>query len=89
MIVCAAIRFTVINSNNEEDSIMVCGYRHSQCFKIWGYIRPNMKTVIQEVQGFMTDKGDFLDRISARKHYVECGQGIPSFGDELYSEDLY
>ena len=89
MIICAAVRFTVVNNDGDEDSIMVCGHRHPNCFKVWRYIQPHIKSVIQEVQGFMTDKGDFLDRISARKHFVECGQGTPEWDDELDSLDLY
>lgn len=51
-------------------------------------------------QGFLTDKGEFLDRKEAMKHAVLCGQGTPRRdvmareqivyqGPELYSEDLW
>lgn len=90
MIVCAAIRYTFINDKNEEVSEMICGHRHGDCIKIWGkYIKPHIVQKIQEVQGFMTDKGNFIDRIAARKHFIECKQGVPQWNDELYSEDLY
>ena len=44
-------------------------------------------------QGFVDDKGAFLTREEARKHFVECGQ-VPAKGgllhdSRLYSEDLY
>ena len=90
MIICAAIRFTFINKCNEEESIVICGRRHGDCFRIWDKIDPSLKqTKIQEVQGFIDNKGRFMDRIAARKHFVECKQGIPEYSDELYSEDLY
>jgi hypothetical protein len=48
-----------------------------------------------EVQGFLTDKGEFLDRRAAFQHVKECGQpmirqmGVGYQGDELFSEDLW
>ena len=48
-----------------------------------------------EVQGFLTDKGEFLDRRAALIHARECGQpllrkhGEGYQGDELFSEDLW
>ena len=48
-----------------------------------------------EVQGFLTDKGEFLDRRAALLHVKECGQpmlrqmGVGYQGDELFSEDLW
>lgn len=55
------------------------------------------------VQGFLNDKGEFLDRRAAYMHVLGCGQGLPrreylrknyperNFydGDELFSEDLW
>lgn len=90
MIICSAIKFTFINFNNEEISEIVLGYRHCNCLYIWGkYIKPTCKQKVQEIQGFMTNTGEFLDRVSARQHFINCNQGIPEFPDELYSEDLY
>ena len=45
------------------------------------------------IQGFVTDKGEFLNRTEAKTHFIECGQK-PIKGDfhhqtELFSEDLY
>jgi hypothetical protein len=48
-----------------------------------------------EIQGFLTDKGEFLDRRAALIHARECGQalkrqpGVGYQGDELFSEDLW
>ncbi len=41
-------------------------------------------------QGFMTDKGIFLNRYDAAKHAIECGQIIkPKWGNMLFSEDVW
>jgi hypothetical protein len=49
-----------------------------------------------ETQGFLTDKGEFLDRLAAMAHVRECGQKMQRrvgpgcyAGDELFSEDLW
>lgn len=41
--------------------------------------------------GFITDKGDFLDRGQAYRHAVECGQRPDDgmMGGELYSEMVW
>lgn len=50
------------------------------------------------VQGFVNEKGEFLDRLVAAKHAIECGQvkvgdpdsgGRPFEGIKLYSENLW
>lgn len=53
----------------------------------------------KEVQGFVTDRGEFLDRLSAMKHVLGCGQALVGritnpnpnayMGPELFSEDLW
>jgi len=54
-----------------------------------------------ETQGFITDRGEFLNRRESMQHALHCGQGTPRRnaliqggktvydGDELYSEDLW
>lgn len=56
---------------------------------------------MEETQGFLTDKGIFLNRTEAMQHALECGQGTPRRdtmlfiqpnaynGPELFSEDLW
>lgn len=53
----------------------------------------------EEVQGFITDEGEFLNRIEAMGHCLNCGQILkgritninpnPYMGPELFSEDLW
>lgn len=41
-------------------------------------------------QGFITDTGEFVNRIEAGKIAIACGQiGKLKWGNQLYSEDLY
>lgn len=43
-------------------------------------------------QGFVTDKGEFLDRKEALKHVIECGQAYYPEGHEwkeLFSEHIF
>lgn len=50
------------------------------------------KTPIIGEQGFVDDKGNFLDRMQARMHAVECGQVEEDNLDhyrEIFSEDLW
>ncbi len=45
----------------------------------------------EDVQGFLDDKGTFMDRKEARTHALACGQDFRAFPKllELYSEDLW
>lgn len=97
MIVCAAIKITDIDTNT---SIMICGYRHGNCFEIIKNLDERWKKVNSVgcvIQGFMNHKGEFLDRKEALNHALDCGQLSTTNRwyqedhniDELYSEDLY
>lgn len=98
MIICAAVKTTFVNHLGEEVTVMVTGRRHGNCFATMvKFGAPMPKDRWDEEQGFMTDKGDFLNRKDAFKHALYCGQlsaTIRQFKkdrneDELYSEDLY
>ena len=96
MIICAAIDIRFVNSKDEPQSLIVCGHRHSDCFKVIRHL-DNKHTSWTE-QGFINHKGEFLNRKDALAHARDCGQlnshnqwyrkdnKVP---DELYSEDLY
>jgi hypothetical protein len=58
------------------------------------YIERTNESYVQQVEGFLTDKGEFLDRRQAFLHARKCGQRITRpadgyQGDELFSEDLW
>ena len=98
MIICAAVKTNFVNHLGKEVTVMVTGYRHGNCFDTMVKCgAPMPKDRWDEEQGFMTDKGDFLNRKDALKHALECGllsSTIRNFKedrneDELFSEDLY
>ena len=76
------------NCTNIENGVVLCGFRHGhiihQYFSITGKRVPTVKSI----QGFITTKNRFVDRIEAHKIFIENGH-TPEFNDELYSEDLY
>lgn len=41
------------------------------------------------IQGFVTDKGEFLDREEGLKHVENCGQFRRKIADVLTSEELW
>jgi hypothetical protein len=55
---------------------------------IWNNAKISFKN---EIQGFVNDKGEFLDREQAAKEALECGQikELKYNSKELFSEDLW
>lgn len=92
MIVCAAIKIRLTESENE---VVITGLRHSDCFgtiKDLGLKQIENYFVIDD--GFIDHQGNFLNRRDAWKHARNCGQ-LPvnivehNISEELFSEDLY
>jgi hypothetical protein len=94
-IVAAAIRI-----NHAVISMAAPARHHDILRQIAGLYDPQDRpdwTYENETQGFLTDKGEFLNRRDAFRHTVESGQGQPRRrtgamnyqGGELYSEDLW
>lgn len=95
MIVAAAIRI-----NHAVISMAAPSRHHDVLRQINGLYDPEDRphwTYESETQGFITDKGEFLNRRDAFQHTIDCGQGQPRRrkgaanyqGEELYSEDLW
>ena len=92
MIICAAIKLKIADTEQ-----IVCGLRHSDCFKTIKQLNSSWANA-SKTQGFITHTGEFLDRGQAWKHAIECGQLSLSahwlhkdnnWPAELVSEDLY
>ncbi len=86
-----------------EDKSVFRGKRHHNVIHLISTTAPGyrdgekiLKPVIG-VQGFVDDKGNFLNRKEAAQHALECGQvetGKAKFqhifnGETLYSEDVW
>lgn len=99
MILCAAIKAEIRDNTGSRILVIPCR-RHGDRLAIVQEMRnissdPNLN--INTCQGFITNKGEFLDRVDALEHAKECGQLSEStlwYKDdhcdtELFSEDLY
>lgn len=69
---------------DKRDGTVFTGKRHGDIF---AKARPPGSLKYGE-QGFITDKGKFVDREEAARIAFECGQ-ISEKKKELFSEDLY
>jgi len=87
-ILCAAVQI-------KDKNIIVCGYRHENCFSILRAFDEKFNDsikVMQYTQGFLTSRGRFVSRVEASKIAFKAGQ-ISSLRTDmeepLFSEDLY
>ena len=104
-ILCAAIWYKDIhlaipgldnqNPVNVDKGAVFCGHRHPHCMYTMVAItgKASSEHVIGEyVQGFLTNKNRFVDRVEARKIAYDAGQlagrDVHS-RTQLFSEDLY
>lgn len=102
-ILCAANHYnnlTYYNSGpvNVEQGFVICGRRHHDCIRIFAmmvgfpYSPESQKLQNTEVQGFLTSKNRFVDRLEALQIAKEADQLITGAGNPklgLFSEDLY
>ena len=101
-IVCSAIWYKELpNSNfkpkNIDKGIVVAGLRHANCIDIVKSLA-NLRTVKNSpdgvggtIQGFLTNKNRFVDRIEGAGIALSSGQieKLSYSTNELFSEDLY
>jgi hypothetical protein len=84
---------------NCDRGVVVCGHRHNQCISVMvsltglRSVRSGPDSVGEYIQGFLTTKNRFVDRLEAAEIAVAVGQVNreelinPRVG--LFSEDLY
>lgn len=85
IVICAAIKL--------PDGRIIRGHRHGDCLRTAGAM-PGVDPRLA-VQGFMTSRNRFVDRIEGLD--IQLAAGIPSaalkygrdYGTELFSEDVY
>lgn len=94
MIICAALK--IYDKEHDKDIIMPC-FRHGVGLSVLKDLVGDKFGLNCIFEGFINDKGEFLDRVTALEHAQACGQ-ISQAGlwyksdhkeNELYSEDLY
>ena len=101
-IVCSAIWYKELSGQihkpiNIDSGIVVCGFRHIHCIELvktlsgFRSVRNGENSVGKTIQGFLTNKNRFVDRIEA----YEIAKNMNQLNDRvhnkgfLYSEDLY
>ena len=108
MIIAAAIRFPLFDPHRPQVKDWIVHTsppgRHHNCFQgLYQQFSDRGQADRErsdasyrgEVQGFLTDTGQFLNRTDAMQHVIACGQPmlrktlIGYQGPELYSEDLW
>jgi hypothetical protein len=103
-ITCAAIWYKELPNQhfppkNIKEGLVVCGHRHHNCIDIMATLG-KLRTVTfspdgvgESIQGFMTSRNRFVDRLEAAEIAINSGQvdrenlDNPIIG--LFSEDLY
>jgi hypothetical protein len=87
MITKAAV--TIFDYRQNKEILIPC-HRHCDAFWILKEFGYNVNVDYKQCkQGFLTDKGEFLNRVEAKKHAQACGQIVDTEFSELYSEDLW
>jgi len=91
MIVRAAVQLHIYDTGRD---ILLPVHRHCDARVImaqFGYYRES--DYRRDMEGFLTDKDVFLDRVQAAEHAYECGQLVESAEEPrievLFSEDLW
>jgi hypothetical protein len=96
-IICAAIWYKdlpnvepVYRVKNVTNGVVLCGWRHPYIIGQSGALLGKKQYEMGEyVQGFLTSKGRFLDRVQSAKLFIDNGGKLNYSSDELFSEDLY
>ena len=76
---------------NVDRGIVFCGWRHHNCmYQMVAITGKASHEVGKHIEGFLTNKNRFVDRIEGAKIAIESGQiSELNYGKQLYSEDLY
>lgn len=98
MIICAAIKIQFKNKYGRDETVIVHGLRHGDCFTTMtkmSDLPPRSERI--EIQGFVDNRGIFYDRLEAyhaARAMNQLSATIIKYKEdhnenELYSEDLY
>ena len=93
-ITCSAIWFKDgIKHNHQPFNIktgyVICGHRHHNCFMTSYILKNNVKVKgLEEIQGFITNENNFVDRSEAAEIAFKSGQ-TSDLKLKLFPEDIY
>jgi hypothetical protein len=93
-LLCAAIHYTdgkiyPHQPRNIESGIVVCGWRHHNCFvPLYSFLGDGYDVSLTRNQGFLTSKGRYVTREEGVEIALKSGQ-IKLEQKTLFSEDLY
>lgn len=81
----------IISAAIKKDDQVYTGHRHHNIINRDNHPELPFGFFKKGEQGFVDDKGNFLNREDAAKHALECGQisKLKFSATELFSEDLY
>lgn len=99
MIICSAIWYNDGRTydhqpRNIKSGIVACGLRHCNCNVILSVIFPNRDHIINNksgevtIQGFLTNKGEFVNREDAGRIAFDADQ-TDTLITKLHSEDIF
>lgn len=75
---------------NCDRGIVLSGHRHHNCmYQMVAITGKYQHQIGEEIQGFLTNKNRFVDRIEGAEIFIENGGVLGYSKDRLYSEDLY
>jgi hypothetical protein len=77
---------------NTPGGIVVCGFRHNHCIAVVAALTgKKLYEFGEHVQGFLTSRNRFLDRVEAGKLAILSGQieKLEYSETELFSEDIF
>lgn len=77
--------------NNCDKGVVLSGWRHVNClYQMVAIYGIRNHEAGESIQGFLTNKNRFVDRVEGAKIALACGQVKKlEYGTILYSEDLY
>lgn len=83
----------VLVIRKDELDVVLPVHRHRDAYRIMSELGYEIDDSCSILEGFKTDKGEFLDRKRAADHAYECGQLIETAEEPrievLMSEDLW
>lgn len=96
VVLCAAIWYKEVTPRafhrpiNTPGGVVLCGFRHGDIIsQILPLTEQRQFKLGEHIQGFLTSKNRFVDRIEGAEIFINDGGILKYSKTKLYSEDLY